>query len=36
MECDTFNGDFMVKSIWILSLNLIYHLFHESPGQSLD
>ena len=27
MESDTFNGEFMVKLIWRLSGNLIYHVF---------
>ena len=40
MENDTFYGDFMVNSIWRLSLNLICHLFShemgENPRQSPD
>ena len=27
MESDTFYGDFMVKLVWKLSGNLIYHVF---------
>ena len=27
MESDTFYGDFMVKLVWRLSGNLIYHVF---------
>ena len=37
MECDPFNGDFMIKLIWRLSGNLIYHVFSmKAPRLSPD
>ena len=32
MESDTCYGDFMVKLIWKLSGNLIYHAFSMKPN----
>ena len=36
MESDTFNGDFMVKSIWRLSGNLIHHIFSLKTQDNLQ
>ena len=37
MESDTSQGDIMVKLIWSLSGNLIYHVFSvKAPRESPD
>ena len=36
MESDTFYGDFMVKLIWRLSGNLIYHVFSMKTPDNLQ
>ena len=36
MESDTFYGDFMVKSIWRLFGNLVYHVFSMKTSDNLQ
>ena len=36
MVTDTFYGDFMVKLIWRLSGNLVYHIFSMTTSDNLQ